>query len=65
MRSLIRINHEASTAAVDPVMSALRSFGLLDALSSMLAAPCETNIVTLGAKLQAPRPSAPPHYKPS
>ena len=63
---LTRIIHEASTAAADPGMStALRSLGLLDVLSSTPAGPLETYIFTLGAKRQAPCPSAPPRYEPS
>jgi hypothetical protein len=61
-----RIIYEAFAAAADPGMStALRSVGLLDILSSMPAGPFETNMFTLGAKRQAPCPSAPPRYEPS
>jgi eukaryotic-like serine/threonine-protein kinase len=61
--TLARISHQLSTAAADPGMSpALRSIGLLDILSSMPAGPSEANIFTLGAKRQAPCPSAPPRY---
>jgi hypothetical protein len=63
---LTRIIHEASAAAADPGMSTtLRSVGLLDVLSITPAGPSETNILTLGAKRQAPCPSAPPRYEPS
>jgi hypothetical protein len=61
---LSRISHQLSTAATDTGMSpALRSFGRLDILSSMPAGPTETYIFTLGAKRQAPCPSAPPRYE--
>jgi hypothetical protein len=61
---LARISHQFSTAAADPGMStALRSVGLLDILSSMPAGPSETYMFTLGAKRQAPYPSAPPRYE--
>jgi hypothetical protein len=61
---LARISRQPSTAAADPGMStALRSVGLLDILSSMPAGLSETYIVTLGAKRQAPCPSAPPRYE--
>ena len=58
---LARISHQFSTAAADPGMStALRSVGLLDILSRLPAGPSDTYIFTLGAKRQAPYPSAPP-----
>jgi hypothetical protein len=61
---LTRISHQLSTAAADPGMStSLRSVGLLDILSSMPAGPLEVYIFTLGAKRQAPCPSAPPRYE--
>ena len=45
---LIRIIHEASTAAVDPGMStALRSVGLLDVLSSRPAEPSVARLVSM------------------
>jgi hypothetical protein len=44
---LTRIIHEASTAAADPGMStALRSFGLLDVLSSTPAVPSVARLVS-------------------
>jgi hypothetical protein len=55
-----RIIPEDSTAAADPGISTLRSLGLLDVLSSTPPGPSEAYIFTLGAKRQAPRPSAPP-----
>jgi hypothetical protein len=45
---LTRIIHEASTAAADPGMSsALRSFGLLDVLSSTPAGPLVARLVSM------------------
>jgi hypothetical protein len=51
---LTRMIHEASTAAADPgISTALRFFGLLDALSSTPPGPSEVYIFTLGASRQA------------
>ena len=64
LKGLTRISHQLSTAAADPGMpTALRSFGLLDILSRLPAGPSEVYIFTLGAKRQAPCPSAPPRYE--
>ena len=62
--ALARISTQLSTAAADPGMfTALRSVGLLDILSRLPAGPSDTYIFTLGAKRQAPWPSAPPRYE--
>jgi uncharacterized membrane protein AbrB (regulator of aidB expression) len=46
--ALTRIIHEASTAAADPAMStALRSFRLLDVLSSTPAGPSVARLVSM------------------
>ena len=45
---LARISHQLSTAATDPGMpTALRSFGLLDILSSMPAGPSVARLVSM------------------
>jgi hypothetical protein len=60
---LARISRQFSAAAADPGMSTvLRSVGLLDIQSRLPAGPSEVSIFTLGAKRQAPCPSAPPRY---
>jgi hypothetical protein len=43
---LARIIHEASTAVADPGMSTLRSFGLLDVLSSRPPGPSVARLVS-------------------
>jgi hypothetical protein len=59
--ALARISHQLPTAAAYlGVSTALRSVGLLDILSRLPAGPSEVYIFTLGAKRQAPCPSAPP-----